>query len=316
MLSRIANHLFWMGRYLERSEHMMRFIEVHYMASLDAPKEQEREIALESILNMVGAYELYFQQYETINENQVLDFCTLDKKNNLSLMNVVSLMRENARAVRDKLSTESWEAINLFYHSLNDIAIRKNPGKEQIPQLYQHVINYTYIIKGIFDNTLLRNEVWQFVSLGLHLERCIQISRSISIKMKDISRIDSSEGEGSIDSYHWSNLLKSACGYDMSRQVYKLVPNKKHAIEFLVLNNKFPNAVLLNLEMISYLLDAVNQKKIEDKNSLEFFVSKLSNTIKYLTIDEINGKEEHFINELILKLYAIGNMIEQKYLMY
>jgi len=305
-----------MGRYLERSEHIMRFVEVQYMASLDAPKAQEKEVALESILSMTGVYDTYIEETPTLEDEKVLHFCTLDKKNQFSLVSIVSMMRENARAVRDKLSTEAWEAINLFYHSINDIATKRGEGKDQIPQLYQHVINNTYIIKGIFDNTLLRNEVWQFVWLGIYLERSIQISRSISIKMKDISRIDTTEREGSIDSYHWSNLLKSACGYDMSRQVYKLVPNKKHTIEFLVMNAKFPNSVLLNLEMINALLETVNQKKIEEKNSLEFLVSKLSNSIKYLTIDEVNGKEEYFINELIIKLYDIGMMIEQKYLSY
>jgi uncharacterized alpha-E superfamily protein len=315
MLSRIANSLFWMGRYIERSEHIMRFIEVQYMASLDAPKALEKKIALQSILNIVGVSEAYSKLYKEVEEGKVLHYTTLDRENDFSLISTITQARENARAVRDRLSSEAWEAINTFYHSTNNISASKE-GKDQVPQLYQHVINNTYIIKGIIDNTLLRNEVWSFISLGIHLERAIQISRSVATKIKDIQLIDPSEREGPIDSYHWSNLLKSACGFDMSRRIYKVVPNKKHAIEFLVLNPKFPNSVVLNLEAVNHILDTVNNKKIIDKNSLEFFVGKLLSVIDFMNIDEVEGKEDAFINDIISKLYQIASMIETKYLTY
>ena len=118
MLSRIANSLFWMGRYIERAEHLSRYLKVHYFSALDAPHSQSKTALLESILNMSGLNEAYTKKHKKIHEQELVSFMTLDTANPFSIISNINYGRENARGARDSITTELWESINIYYHSV------------------------------------------------------------------------------------------------------------------------------------------------------------------------------------------------------
>ncbi|MBC8112726.1 MAG: alpha-E domain-containing protein, partial [Verrucomicrobia bacterium] len=147
MLSRIASNLFWMGRYLERAEHLSQYIKIQYLSSLDAPLSYNKETALDSILYMSGNQEDYHLCHEQIDDDDVLFYTTFDERNTLSLKNCIRMARENARGGRDELASEAWQAINRLYHYTNNFSA-SNFSQEKRYDFYQSISDNTYIIKG------------------------------------------------------------------------------------------------------------------------------------------------------------------------
>jgi uncharacterized alpha-E superfamily protein len=316
MLSRIANSLFWMGRYIERSEHLARYTKVHYFSALDAPQSQNKEALLTSILRNAGLDYLYFKDYPTINEQAVIFYVSLDLKNPYSLVSNVNYARENARGARDSITTELWEAINKYYHYVNDVAFQTFEP-DMTYDLTQHIIDNCIIIKGLIDNTMVHNDAWHLISLGLHLERAVQILNIINSKINDIESIEKSDLNTSFRNYHWPILLKSAESFDMCNRFYKATPSRDNALEFLMLNQSFPKSISYNLEQAYNHLKEVIAFKNDKKDEFLFNVGKLLYTYKYLTIEEIREKDvSKFINQSLETIYKVAGDFEKDYLSY
>lgn len=316
MLSRVANSLFWMGRYLERSEHLARYTKIHYFSTLDAPTAQNKEDLLMSILKNAGLNYLYFRDYQTINEQAVIFYVALDLANPYSIANSVASARENARGARDSITSELWEAINKYYHQVNDTALKPFEPDDTF-DLTQLMIDNCNIIKGLIDNTLLHTDAWHLISLGLHVERAIQIMRIIITKTDDIAQIPQDRLKSSITNFQWSVLLKSAESYDMCNRYYRATPSRDNVLEFLILNSVFPKSIAFNLAAAYEHLQKVTAFRYAEKDKFMFQVGKLFYSFKYLTIEEIKNKEVGiFLNNSLDTIYNIAAEFEREYLSY
>ncbi len=313
MLSRTANSLFWTGRYIERMEHLSRYINAQYLSFSDAPRALDKNLGLESMLSMANATEAFYERNESVSDEKVILFLTMDEKYPFSIKSYLSLVRENARGIRDNLSTELWETINRFYHTTNEYSeedlIRKGPY-----DFCKHVLNYVNIIKGVADNTLLRNESWSMIRIGINLERSIQISQILITKLEDISKIEDEKLSPAISGYHWASLLRSAGGFDMSRHYYHDSPNRVRGVEFLILNKKFPKSVLFNLKELQTNLRNISNRRGVGPDTVEFTTGKLIAYMNYLTVDDIMEEGEVFLYKLQEHLFTIGNQLERQYL--
>ncbi len=312
MLSRIANSLFWMGRYIERAEHMSRYTRVQYFSALDAPISQKKEMVLESILNMSGLEVLYKEDHETLVDEDVLTYLTTDFNHPFSIISNISLARESARGARDTLSSELWESINKYYHAANDFSMKADIG-EDIYDFSMLVLDNSAIVKGYIDNTLFRNLEWSIISLGIHLERAMQITRILISKLEDIERMDKSLLNTAVENYQWSTLLKSCESFDMCRRHYKSSPNRKNCIEFLLLNEHFPKSLLFNLTEVQNHLKILGLHNAGDKNTVEFYVGKLTAKFQYLQYEEIEFNTMDYLNETISKLYTVGERLDSEF---
>lgn len=314
MLSRIANSLFWMGRYIERSEHLARYTKVHYFSALDAPQTQNKEDLLTSILKNAGLDHLYFKDYPTINEQAVLFYVSLDITNPFSIASAVNSARENARGARDSISSELWEAINKYYHEVNDYAL--NPfDTDDTFDMMQTMIQNCNVIRGLIDNTMLHTDAWNLIALGVHIERAIQILRILITKTDDLENVKQNELETTISNYHWSTLLKSAESYDMCNRFYKATPSQDNALEFLILNQSFPKSVSFNLNAAFEMFQKITAFKNEKSEKFLFDVGKLLFAFKYLTIEEIKEQKlDEFLNNSLNAVYTIAGQFEHEYL--
>ncbi len=314
MLSRIANSLFWMGRYIERSEHLARYTKVHYFSALDAPQTQNKEDLLGSILKNAGLNHLYFKDYQTINEQAVLFYVSLDISNPFSVASAVNSARENARGARDAISTELWEAINKYYHEINDVAIKPFDPDDTF-DLMQSMIKNCNIIKGLIDNTMLHTDAWNLICLGIHLERAIQIIRILITKTDDIENLEQNALETTLSNYHWSTLLKSAESYDMCNRYYKATPSRDNALDFLILNQSFPKSISFNLNAAFDHLQKVTAFKNGKNEKFLFNAGKLLYAFKYMTIEEIKEQDVNvFLNKSLETIYKIAGEFEKEYL--
>lgn len=315
MLSRIANSLFWMGRYLERAEHTARYARVHYFSSLDAPLVQRKEFVMESILNHSGMLYEYKNTHQTLEDEEVLYTITLQETNPLSIRSCVNNARENARGARDAISSELWEAINRLYHFVDSYPA-DDLADEGIYNFADKVVENCVMVNGYVHKSLIHNEVWSFIHLGMHLERANQITRILIAKNNDMLKADTQKLGKVVENYQCVTLLKSAEAFDMSRTYYKAVPNYHDTLEFLVLNNDFPRSICYNLTRMSRYLERINHSKVSDKDSPEFTIGKICATLHYLTIQEIEGDVVNFLNNTLLSINRIGELIERKYLNY
>lgn len=315
MLSRIAGNLFWMGRYLERTEHISRYAQAHYFFSIDAPSALKKDYILESVLNMAGSYVEYLENYQKMDTKEVAYFIGLNEFNASSIKHSVGKARENARGAKDSISSELWQSINTYYHYINSMT-KEEFEEIGIYEFSKKVMEDISVINANIDNSLLHDEAWSIIHLGQHIERATQVIRMIVTKINDINRIPKKEYYNMLELFENVNLLKSTEAYDMSKIYYKEVPSVSHSLEFLTLNRNFPKSVVYNLRHIENCLFRITKVSRHESDSLEFYASKLLSTIQYTTIQEIEKDPLGFYHDLLNKMAKLADMLEKKYLQY
>ncbi|MHA7059042.1 alpha-E domain-containing protein [Aquimarina sp. M1] len=314
MLARVANNLFWMGRYIERSEHVARYLCVNYFSSLDAPNEysQSRQFVLKSMLFMVGDPH---QSEEPLYDSNVLYDIGLNPEKSYSIINCVKLARENANSARDLISTELYEAINKFYHFVLNYSV-DDYVKKGLYDFTSNIMEFTAILKAKIRTTLLYDEVYSIIKLGLKLDRATQVIRIINAKYNDILIIGSQEESSRGSILEWSTLLKCVESYDMMNRFQKKIPNSINTLDFLILNPNCPRSVINSLYGVSEHIQVLSTEKNPSKDSTIFLVNKIYTEYKYKYIEEIEVDFQTFIEKILNDLVAISKKMEKEYFDY
>ena len=308
MLARIANTLYWMGRYLERTEHMARYLRVQYFTTQDAPMSQNRDFVLGSIVNMAG---IAWEEGKPYNESEILHQIALDPNNPMSILSAITNARENARGMRNIISTELWEVINKYYHFVNNYPVNyfKTRG------LYDFTLTageHCSVIRGYVDSTLTHNEVWALIRLGVHMERTTQIARIISCKLYDIFVLTNGNVDMPVENYQYTVLLKLLESFDMNRHHYKAAPDRQKALEFLILNADFPRSLAFNLRQIQYFVRKLGLLE-NSPESVGFIIGRLCANYQYLLFPEIEDRVGEFVSETMGKIYEMHEALDKKY---
>lgn len=313
MLARVADNLFWMSRYIERSEHVARYLRVNYFSSLDAPNDlsQSRQFVLKSLLFMVGDP---VKEDIRVEETDVLYNICLNPKKTYSIINCVKLARENANSSRDLLSTELYEAINKFYHFVlnysSDYLVTKG-----LYEFATHIIEFTAILKAKIRSTLLYDEVYSIINLGLNMERATQVIRIINAKYHDIQAIELKKEEGVMvaPTLEWDTLLRCVESYDMMRRFTKSTPNSINTLDFLILNHQCPKSVINSLSDVSHHVKHLSDEGKPKKGSTAFLVNKIYAEYQYKYIEEIEVDFRTFIETILEKLVEVSKKMEKEF---
>ncbi|PTM03758.1 MAG: hypothetical protein DA407_13700 [Bacteroidetes bacterium] len=306
MLSRVANSIYWMSRYLERAENTARFINVNLNLTLDMPNNFVDQWA--PLVNITGDDALFLELYETPTRENVLQFLTFDLKNPSSIYSCVRSARENARSVREIISSEMWEQVNLFYimvrNAVQDQSINLNPNK-----FYGDVKLACHLFGGITEATMSHGEAWHFLQLGELLERADKTSRILDVKYYILLPGELHVGKA-VDNIQWSALLKSASALEMYRKHSKQIDPMKVA-DFLILNREFPRSVLSCLTRANFSLNSISGSSLYAFNSVvERQLGRLVADINYITIDEIIQTGLHkFLETLQIRIDHIDDEI-------
>lgn len=315
MLARVANNLFWMGRYIERSEHIARYLNVNYFSSLDAPNQlsQSRQFVLRSMLFMVG--DPVDDESVVLDEEKVLYQIGLDPDFPFSIINNVKYARENANSARDLISTELYEAINKFYHFvLNyDSQVFTKSG---LHDFTMNVSEMTAILRGKMRGTLLHDEIYSIIMMGVNMERSAQIIRMINAKYHDALKSKGSYGNTFGNSFEWTTLLKCAESYDMMRRFYRKTPTSISTLEFLILNPNCPRSVMNSLNQVYYHIKVLDPSKNYNKTSTAFLVGRVRAEYAYKYIEEIEEDIQSFIDNIVENLTEIGKKMEKEFFNY
>ncbi|MDC6354190.1 MULTISPECIES: alpha-E domain-containing protein [unclassified Robiginitalea] len=314
MLARVADNLFWMGRYIERAEHTARYLNVNYFSSLDAPNStsQSRDFVMRSMLYMVGEPAT---DDMNIDEDRVLTRIGMDREFGPSVINSICYARENAHSARDLISTELYESINKFYHFAENYPVKKFV-KTGLYEFTSQVTEMTAVLRGKIRGTLLHDSIYAIIMMGVNLERALQITRIINAKYNDAKMSPGSYGDRFRNSYEWTTLLKCAESYDMMRRYYKKTPNSLCTLEFLILNSKCPRSVMNSLNQVYRHVCTLDPLKSRDKDSTAFLVGKVRAEYQFKRVEDIEGNIQQFIEDILSDLSAIGARMENEFFHY
>jgi len=312
MLARVANNLFWMGRYIERSEHLARFLNVNYFSSLDAPDElsQSRQFVLRSVMYM-SANEIIDTDIN-LEEEEVLYNVGLNLEQPYSIINAFTNAHENARSSRDLISTELFECINRINHNIKGYSVQ-NFVKSGLYDFTSLVVQSVSEIRSKIASTLLHDEVYAIIMLGVYLERALQVSRIINSKVSDAAASKEMYGDLTDGSYHWSTLLKCVSTYDMMRRFYKKTPTRTTSLEFIILNEKCPRSIKKCLNQIYKYISIISKNKDIPEDSAAFLIGKMKSEFEYKLITDIDSDLEEFTTGLINQLVLIAEKLEDNY---
>lgn len=280
MLSRVANSIYWMNRYIERAENYARFMSVNFNLALDLPPnidEQWKPLLIATADNF-----LFFEHYEVASRENVIQFMTFDKRNPNSIVSCLNNARENARTIRETISKEMWEHVNQFYLNVRDTAAVSadwDVGRTQ--GFFEEIRNGTQLFYGIIDATITRNEAWHFGRLGRFLERADKTSRFLDVKY--FTLLPEADAVGStLDLMIWSAVLKSVSAYNMYRQQYRML-TPTGIVDFLILDRLFPRAVGHCIRQAELSLYEISGNGITNgfSNQAERILSKLRAEIEF-----------------------------------
>ncbi len=237
MLSRVAESVYWMSRYIERAENTARLIDVNLNLTLDMPGGSEAH--WQAVISTTGDYSRYARAYQWVNPDNVIEFLVFDYDNPNSIYSCLRSARENARSIREIISSETWEQINSFYLMVHN-ASRDQSRLELPSEFFRDIRVHSHTIQGAIHSTMTHDEPWHFSRLGRLLERGEQTARLIDTKY--FLLLPSPEYVGSaLDDVQWSAVLRSASGFEMYRKRYGRI-DPTRVIEFLLLNRSFPRS--------------------------------------------------------------------------
>ena len=315
MLSRTADHLFWMSRYTERAENTARMLDVNYQTSLLPQSAAVAQGGWQSLLSISELKPAYAARYgASIKPAEVMNFMVRDEKNSSSIISCLKNARENARAVRGSLTTEVWETQNQTYleviRMLRDGEFERDSGK-----FFEWVKFRSHLSRGVTLGTMLQDEAFHFLRLGVFLERADNTARLVDVKFHAIQKEApgaSGKVEQENDFYHWSAVLRSVSGFEVYRKVYRDVIKPERVAELLILRPDMPrsllaclNEVMSNLAMVTSDVSSETQRR----------AGKLRADLQYARIDEILETGLHaFLTQFLDRVNEIGAHISREFL--
>jgi uncharacterized alpha-E superfamily protein len=286
MLSRVANSIYWMNRYMERAENYARFVGVNFNLALDLPPNINEQ--WEPLLIATADHFLFYQYYEKPTREDVIYFMTFDKRNPNSILSCLSEARENARTIRETISREMWESINTFYlHMTRNVSVEDFRSLEDTQAFFNDVKQRCQLLSGIVDSTFTRNEAWHFGRLGRHIERADKTSRFLDVKYFTLLP-ESESSSSTLDLMLWTAVLKSVSAYNMYRQTHRAM-TPMNIVAFLMLDKVFPRSIAYCVRQAELSLYAISGTTPEFGygNPAERMLSKLRTDIDFMDIQDI-----------------------------
>jgi uncharacterized alpha-E superfamily protein len=350
MLSRTADHLFWMARYMERAENTARMLDVNYQMSLLPQSEDAAERGWRGLLSISELSHDFAKRHGKVTPRSVIDYMVSDAANGSSIRSCLMAARENARAVRGTLTTEVWETQNQtwleFQRMVATDAFQESPG-----EAFEWVKFRSHLSRGVTVGTMLQDQAFHFLRIGSFLERADNTARMLDVKFHSVendfvgygpdaaaARLrygmspsqsqsqahsggaaqsrSQSQHNGSkdieFDFYHWSAVLRSVSGFEVYRKVYRNVIRPEKVAELLILRPDMPRSLAACMrEVVSNLQYVANE---QSKDTLRL-AGRLDADLQYGRIDEILATGLHaYLTQFLERVNSLGAGISRDFL--
>jgi len=311
MLSRLADSLYWMSRYVERAENVARFIDVNMWLSLDLPAGYQEQWS--PLISTTGDDAIFAKHYEIPTKRNVINFLTFDTRNPNSILSTITAARENARLARQYISLETWERVNRFYLAIQNGARSAARGFEPGQDFFSDVMSSSHLFLGTIYATMSHNEGWHFCRLGRLIERADKTSRILDTKYYLL--LPSLDAVGTpYDDLMWAAVLRSTSALEMYRKrFHQISPDR--IVEFLVLDREFPRAIHYCIVSAETCLHAISGTPIGTfGNPAEQLLGRLCAELNYVQVREIIKRGLHeFLDDIQTHLNMVGDAVENSF---
>jgi uncharacterized alpha-E superfamily protein len=314
MLSRTADHLFWMSRYMERAENTARMLDVNYQTALLPQSDAVAELGWRGLLAISELTGDYSKRYGAIDPAKLMEFMVADEQNPSSIVSCLRAARENARAVRGTLTTEVWETTNQTWLEFNKLLasgeLRRDPAN-----VFEWVKFRSHLSRGVVVGTMLQDEAFHFVRIGSFLERADNTARMLDVKFHDVESDfygHADERDNEYEFYHWSAILRSVSGFEVYRKVYRNVIQPEKVAELLILRADMPRSLAHCMIRMSS-----NLRSVANANSGDTLrrAGRLEADLRFGRIDEILSTGLHaFLTQFLANVGELGVGISRDFL--
>jgi len=307
MLSRVADSLYWMSRYIERAEHTARLMAV----KLETTAEQSGEEAEASWARVVAALSPVDRPVADADALKITQFLAFDRKSDTSLLSSVSFARDNARQVREQLTVEVWESLNRLYLKLRSL----NAGDEKYPAvLFRDTLQDLHALGGVTNSTLSHGEGWYFLELGRHIERAQLVCRLLDLHVGAASAAIPAEPKY----YDWLVLLKFCSAFEPYCKVYTAAIQPEKIAEFLLFDAEFPHSVRYAIDRVCDALTHVAPGAPPARRAaVERLAGRLKASADFTQIEELmSGSIDRFLADIAKQCEKIHEAVYAAYIAY
>jgi uncharacterized alpha-E superfamily protein len=310
MLSRTADHLYWMSRYIERAESLARLVDAHYRMSLLPHSGDTLAQSLSSTMTALQMEEAYKERHEVIEPRAVFEFVSLDRDYTGSIFSCLRVARENARAVRGSLTSELWETLNSTWLETRSLAMRRT-SRPDIGQFVEWVKERSHLTRGVTIGTMMRDEAFHFTRIGTFLERADSTARILTAHQRDL--IPGADAGRVPDPYEWSVLLRALSAFEIYRRVYRDVITPSRVAQLLILRDDMPRSLLRCCKEVYHNLKAVSN---EQSAETERRAGEMHAMLHFTRMEEITaGGMPNFLEQFLGRVRDLGDRIASDFLL-
>jgi uncharacterized alpha-E superfamily protein len=319
MLSRVADSLYWMSRSIERAEHTTRLLDVNLNLMLDETATSA-DRCWQRMLQALGNPE---NAEWTGDPYALTHSLTFDTENKASILSCIISARENARHVREQISTEQWTRLNRLYLQVTRPEMRSNiddsmmADSGQPTEFLQQVMEAVHQFQGVSDSTMSHGEGWQFIQIGRYIERASATAMLLEAYHEDLWQHSDRIAEGN-EYLEWMGLLRSATAFEAYCKVYTADITPDRILEFLLLDEEFPHSIRFSIDTLQNALEAIHGDGGEGRSApLRRLVGRLQASLNYSSVDEIlNGDVIGYLRSIQLQCRSVHDMIYEIYIDY
>jgi uncharacterized alpha-E superfamily protein len=312
MLSRVADALFWMSRYLERAEHVTRLLDVAFHLELDL-----RGVVAEPGESHWGSLAAIIQQpLPEAPEGElpiaISQSLTFDLANPSSIMSCVSRARSNARSIRGTITSEMWRELNKLYWQLSDPGLRR-AARDSPHEFYQAVESGSCTFQGVTDATLDHDEGWQFIQLGRFLERADKTLRILDVEYRRLQKLDPKDLP--LSNVQWAGVLRSCRAYEAYQRLHVGRVEPERVLDFLLLHPTFPRSVRFSFEAAAEALTTVSGGASgQGLGRADRLLGRVLADLKFVELEQVLAEDLHeFLHGILEHCVAVSHAVQEHY---
>ena len=311
MLSRLADNLYWMSRYMERAENTARMLDVQHQSGMLPGGNAQVIGQWTAVLRRSDLEGAYFQRYSEITSRNVLTFLVADEGNPFSLVSCISAVRENAKAVRVVLAPELWESINATWMEFHT-RVDRSDWQRDPSKMFEWIKLHSHLFRGAMIGTMLRDEAYYFSRIGTFVERADNTARLLDVKYVALETTPT-PSSGSADYYFWVSVLRSVSAFEIYRKVYRDAITPMRIAGLLIQHPQMPRSLLACMNEL-----VVNIEKVATSTDSEALrqAGKMRADIAYMSLTDYREEQVHlFLHRFLVEINSLASKVSNEFLL-
>ncbi len=310
MLSRVADSLYWMSRYMERADGILRMLRINYAYSQD----DIPEFTWRPVLKIFS----FLEEEEIVsiekNGREVLRYMALEKENTNAVFNLVTLSRENARSVQDHITKELWQCLNEFYHVVRDQILSDSLKYEDPISVIDGLVKQCMLYYGTAEITMARGEGFYYMNVGKYLERAMQSVNILDVKFSE----QNYDLEGTHDPIYWRYMLLSISGYELFLRSYRSTLEPRNILDQIIWNQNFTRSILYSVIRLQRSFEKLDiDQQLESYQKIKFMIGKLKSRVQFSDMQTLETEGLHqYLQGIKNELFEIGTAFNHYYFAY